>query len=297
MSVYWAAIKKPFFLSKIRPKTSSNLSPIDSFIIRNNYTMTMTVTFIHELDRRYNWKYKVCIENKQQQTQNRRINRTPPLPTMLITKKIGPKLLLCIGLCVTYSMWSDNGLQRELVNLSNFNQIMESIDTNIPVPSNLNIMMVGDSLTRYQYLSLVHFLQYGKWVDPESNPNMVWIHSHPSWIDFFITTKSLLEPFEQCDCFRPAYRKVWLTPDKIFENRFFLQPSRNNSVSYIQKFGSQFVFKSQWNVTDIHNQHELVRNETDLDYGVYQEKKWTEFIRNFAANMNPKPGKTTNAIF
>jgi len=177
--------------------------------------------------------------------------------------------------------------------VTNFNEALDKIDTNITVPSNLNIMMVGDSLTRYQYLSLVHFLRFGKWVDPKSVPNMVLSKSHPSWNDFYNYTNLLLEPFEQCDCFRlsDSYRPHRVA-NQIFENRFFLQPSRNNSVSYIQKFGAQFPFKSQWNVTDIHKQHELVRNQTDLRFDVYQESKWTEFIRNFAANMNPKPGKT-----
>ena len=170
--------------------------------------------------------------------------------------------------------------------VTNFNEVLDKIDTNITVPSNLNIMMVGDSVTRYQYLSLVHFLQFGKWVDPTSVPNMVWEKTHPSWNDFYNYTNSLLEPFEQCDCFRNS-----ASANVIFENRYFLQPSRNNSVSYIQKFDARFPFKSQWNVTDIHKQHELVRNQTDLRFDVYRESKWTEFIRNFGANMNPKPGK------
>jgi len=174
--------------------------------------------------------------------------------------------------------------------VTNFDEVLDKIDTNITVPSNLNIMMIGDSLTRYQYLSLVHFLQFGKWIDPKSRPNIVIRVTLPSWNAFYNLTKSLLEPYEQCDCFRNVNRKE--AAHRIFENRYFLQPSRNNSVSYIQKFASRFPFKSQWNVTDIHKPHTLVQDQLDLRFDVYQESKWTEFIRNFVSNMNPKPGKT-----
>ena len=171
--------------------------------------------------------------------------------------------------------------------VTNFKETLDKIDTNITVPSNLNIIMIGDSLTRYQYLSLVHYIQFGKWVNPKAVPNMVWEKTHEDFYHFYNYTKSLLEPFEQCDCFRDD--NLIKFPE-IFENRYFFQPSRNNSISYIQKFTSSYLFKSQWNVSDIHKQHELVQNITDLRYDVYQEKTWTEFIRNFVANMNPKPG-------
>jgi hypothetical protein len=43
---------------------------------------------------------------------------------------------------------------------------LENIDlNNVPVPKHLNLIIVGDSVSRYQYTSLVYFLKFGKWIN------------------------------------------------------------------------------------------------------------------------------------
>jgi hypothetical protein len=43
----------------------------------------------------------------------------------------------------------------------------------IAPPRDLWIAFIGDSVTRYQYLSFVYFLRWGRWFDPEETPNLV----------------------------------------------------------------------------------------------------------------------------
>jgi hypothetical protein len=55
-------------------------------------------------------------------------------------------------------------------------------------PTNINIVMVGDSLMRYQYLHLVYFLNTGRWVTDDENPNIVNERTYESWINFYKVT-------------------------------------------------------------------------------------------------------------
>merc|ERR1719203_1461965 len=71
--------------------------------------------------------------------------------------------------------------------------------------TDLSIVFVGDSLSRYQYLSLVNYLHSGatKWLDtgdPKENP--VVEHSFDGWADFHRLTNEQLQPYETCDCYR-----------------------------------------------------------------------------------------------
>ena len=168
--------------------------------------------------------------------------------------------------------------------IASFDDLLLNINTTMAVPENLHIALAGDSITRYQYISLVYFLKFGKWIDPDDVPNMVREKHHDSWSNFYEFTKDKLHPFEQCDCFRPEGHKMAM----MNENRYFKDPIRNNSVSYFQKFGHKFAFKSQWNYSDVNNEHELVTKEEDLSY-VSETLSWPEFITNFVANLDPKP--------
>lgn len=58
-----------------------------------------------------------------------------------------------------------------------------------PRPRNLRIAFIGDSLTRYMYLSLVYFLRWGRWESNEDSPTMVQEKQFVSWFDFYSYTK------------------------------------------------------------------------------------------------------------
>ena len=87
------------------------------------------------------------------------------------------------------------------------------------------IAFVGDSVSRYQYLNLVHFLAWGSWYS--SFPRFENEQDWGSWTDFFVGTSSRLvtpNTRESCDCGREF--KV--------ENRAFFDSAHNFTITFTQ---------------------------------------------------------------
>ena len=133
-----------------------------------------------------------------------------------------------------------------------------NIDTtyyyNITRPTNLRLVIVGDSISRYQYISLVHSLQTGTWItdatklvqdgnelrtssfsSTELQSYNTQLHCKTPGIKarehFYSLSHSFLEPNELlCDC---RYHR---------ENRYCINTERNNCISYITKFGKNSTF-------------------------------------------------------
>lgn len=119
-------------------------------------------------------------------------------------------------------------------------------DLAVPMPRGLHLAFIGDSLSRYQYLSLAHFLRYGVFPDPAAHPNFVMESTHKSWMDFFNDTNSALLPFERCDCFRAENRNIHALVNRWRENRYFYDPISENSLVFLIKKGwhpSTFTWK------------------------------------------------------
>jgi hypothetical protein len=106
---------------------------------------------------------------------------------------------------------------------------------------NLRLVFMGDSLTRYQYLSLAYFLRFGRWFDPTIMVNnLVNAHSfhhpfHPKedWNEFFFQSNRILHPFEVCDCLRSHDGRV------VLERRYFYDAKHNNRLTYINMNGKE----------------------------------------------------------
>lgn len=114
---------------------------------------------------------------------------------------------------------------------------------NSRLPHDLRLVFVGDSVTRYQYLSLAYYLRYGRWWDgPRDGPNnLMNAHSfrhpaHPNddWNEFFLQSNRLLYPFEACDC-----RRSPNSSDTVLERRYFHDTERNNTLVYINLNGNE----------------------------------------------------------
>lgn len=111
-------------------------------------------------------------------------------------------------------------------------------------PRDLQIVFIGDSLMRYQYLSLAYFLRYGRWLEPatsEAPDHLVNAHSfhhplhpHQDWNEFFLRSNRLLYPMEACDCLRSVNVSAL-----EMERRYFYDPERNNRLAYINLFGHE----------------------------------------------------------
>lgn len=113
-----------------------------------------------------------------------------------------------------------------------------------------HLLVMGDSISRFQYLSLVSLLHHGF---PESS-GTPWRLRHASrrgglgadeefnlclhatrWEDFFLQSSAKLGGKEWCDCFRAEQRFL---ESAHVENRYFsLLPDEDISVSFIQVLG------------------------------------------------------------
>lgn len=109
-------------------------------------------------------------------------------------------------------------------------------------PRNLQLVFLGDSITRYQYLSLAYFLRHGRWWEsPNDSPNNLFnAHSfrhpaHPSedWNEFFLQSNRMLYPMEACDCVRSMDGEI------VCERRYFYDRERNNKMVYININGNE----------------------------------------------------------
>jgi hypothetical protein len=103
-------------------------------------------------------------------------------------------------------------------------------NNSLPNISGLQVAFVGDSLTRYMYLSLAAYLRRGRWVDEKDVPNILEEKQFVGWNHFYNYTNNYFRPYEQCDCFRPEKEAR-----KTIENRYFVDPVRDNALYFFQK--------------------------------------------------------------
>jgi len=168
--------------------------------------------------------------------------------------------------------------------IKTYDNLTSLVNLDIPVPNNLNILFMGDSVSRYQYLDLVYFLSHGTWVEPGALPSMVYQRrNHSSWNSFYDFTNSNLNPYEECDCFRTEGR---VNMTNFIENRYFMDVERNNTLSFLWKGGNE-QFKTSWNATDIHKNHTLVKDASDVSY--FGHADWLGTIEEFVCKMDPRP--------
>lgn len=103
-----------------------------------------------------------------------------------------------------------------------------------------HILLMGDSVTRYMYLSLAHYLTHGHWPDPIINSgeqNVCWEGTHSSWPTFYEYTNAKLNvgnSTEFCDCYRSGISSEY--PYNVSENRFFAIADEDIRLSYVQFF-------------------------------------------------------------
>ena len=75
----------------------------------------------------------------------------------------------------------------------------------VEVFRNNHIVLIGDSLMRYQYIDLVFSLKNKITLEPQHNV----IDEHfIDCYDFFIASNTALTPFEKCDCYHELRGKI-----------------------------------------------------------------------------------------
>ena len=126
--------------------------------------------------------------------------------------------------------------------------------------------MIGMSLIRYQYLSLVNFLEHETWIPWDGGAHLgsaspvvenQWRKPTDSdkehWNRFFQGTNRVLNGNEACDCYRSSSCTAldthggWCTT----ENRYYRKKIGHRkylSVTYLQSFGPKYSPRGHWNV-------------------------------------------------
>ena len=115
---------------------------------------------------------------------------------------------------------------------------------------NLRLVFLGDSVTRYQYLSLAYYIRYGYWYDTNIAVNVNNLmnahsfhhpfHPHEDWNEFFLQSNRILYPMEICDCIRGSGIKSTTNTtasDLLVERRYFYDTRTNNMLVYINMNG------------------------------------------------------------
>ena len=158
--------------------------------------------------------------------------------------------------------------------------------------------MMGDSLMRYHYFSLIYFLRHGKLFDPSIGVNNI-VHEfsfanplHSStWNEFFLQSSCMLYPNELCDCFCES-NHFWASQEGMCqgEDQYYYEASYSNTVTYLQAFGHYGPIKGHLPVRDAlwRKYSETLVNGTLTPF-IWQYKTWHQTISNYVAMLHPKP--------
>eukprot|EP01040_Poterioochromonas_malhamensis_P003491 gene3491-3731_t len=95
-----------------------------------------------------------------------------------------------------------------------------------------NLLLMGDSLTRYLYLTLTYFLTSGRWPvkfvkagRPQFPRSLIWEKDHSNFFRFYERTNRALwkgnHSFEICDCYRDSRLILKESLYKSLENRLY----------------------------------------------------------------------------
>jgi len=152
-------------------------------------------------------------------------------------------------------------------------------------PRNLRITFIGDSLTRFQYISLVYFLKYGRWIDDRETPgllNRLYFNDWASWVNY---SSFVLQPQEHCDCYRKGYLNAsvdWRITTN--ENRFY-RDDRGNHVTLLVKFG-KYPLNGHWRPKEVFS-GPMMLGDDFIPYNFHYN--WSETIRDFVGQLDPRP--------
>ena len=160
-------------------------------------------------------------------------------------------------------------------------------------PRGLRLAMMGDSITRYQYLSLAYFLKNGVWFDPnQTDPHLVHEGTYgETYQEFYEKNWGMLRPYERCDCYRPM-GDFFALVENITENRYFYEPTRNNTLVYIEAFGHYHHPHGQVEPHQaFQNLHRFRYNFTayNQSYTVWNTSEWDWVVDHHLAQLRPPP--------
>ena len=149
---------------------------------------------------------------------------------------------------------------------------------------NRHLFFVGDSLLRYQYLSLVTFLHTGRYPcqmgGNATHPSQVWEGEHGNFRNFFVNTNALFGGAERCDCYRGG--------GNTSENRYYYDADNNINVSMIYYWRlAQGRNPVRWTNSGVLN------NDT---YGELGQRDWYGGFRSIASLIGRQIGAVDELV-
>lgn len=165
-------------------------------------------------------------------------------------------------------------------------------------PRGLRIAMIGDSLMRYQFLMLVHYLHTGHWIHNSMQPNLLREGSFRDWAHFYGgLTKYFGEDYLLCDCFRQSKKPKIRNPTMV-ENQFYLDSGcLDNSVAMLWKAGD-LGFRGHLTADNINKSFLVDGNRTKFEVPLRKKRRgnfswkyeeYDPFLREFVARLEPRP--------
>lgn len=157
---------------------------------------------------------------------------------------------------------------------------------------NQHLVIVGDSLLRYQYLSLVYLIHNGTFYPNDERPNMVLEHSFSGakqWLDFFEFGNRLFYPHEHCDCFRTASPLAPPKGSDVYENRYYRNEARNISITFLQYFGDGSWFTGHWKPADSNGTAPYKAPDPKYMKPSWKYTKVEDLLKNIASKLEPRP--------
>lgn len=165
------------------------------------------------------------------------------------------------------------------------NVTLNQVPDNDMRPRNLRLVMYGDSVTRYQYISLVYYLKHNRWIN-ETQPELLFKKIyHQDLNDFLEVTNQALVPQESCDCWKP--------PGKFYmasycENRYYRDDELGNYVTFINKYGKRSSH-GHWRPDEVYRNNGGMWNSTAGSTSFEWSGNWSKTILNHIGKLEPRP--------
>lgn len=152
-------------------------------------------------------------------------------------------------------------------------------------PQNLRLVILGDSVSRYQYVSLVYYLLNNRWIQDEDDRHLLFKKYYKDWNDYLNASTLALAPNEVCDCNGPPNKPRL---PRYGENRYFADPRRGNYITFLNKYGGKSV-KGFRPIESVYDQPYGMEDQSQSKDAWVWEYDWTGVILNHIAKLNPKP--------
>jgi len=145
---------------------------------------------------------------------------------------------------------------------------------------NRHIVFVGDSLMRYQYISLAYWLHTGAF--PAHTPTILFKNNFAHWNAFYGVTNAMLYPAEYCDC---TYQG-----EKVnVENRYYFNEKRNITLSFYSYTGDHRRMHGYWMPGGAATNHQFHAPTHETGPRKWVVNSIQELFTNIIAKLTPKP--------